>query len=50
MSLEELKKVVFASKGDGALSPDGFPNFFQKFWDIVCFDLLKLVDFFLAGR
>lgn len=32
VTMEELKRVVFALKGDGAPGPDGFPNFFfQRF-------------------
>lgn len=50
VSLEELKKAVFSSKASSAPGPDGFPiPFFQRYWEIINIDLLKLVNFFFAG-
>lgn len=48
--MEELRRVIFSYKGDGAPWPDGFPNFFfQRFWEVIGLDLLKLIDFFFTG-
>ena len=43
--LPELEKVVFSMKKGKAPSPDGFSiEFFQKFWEIIKFDLLEVVQ------
>ncbi|XP_019454478.1 PREDICTED: uncharacterized protein LOC109355707 [Lupinus angustifolius] len=50
-SMEEVKGVVFAMKGDGAPGPDGFSGcFYQTYWDIVGEDVYNLVmQFFNRG-
>ena len=47
-SLEEIKLAVFSMKRNRAAGPDGMPvEFYQVFWDLICFDLLQLFnDFF----
>jgi hypothetical protein len=47
---EEIKKAIFNSYSDGAPGPDGLPFlFFQKFWDILKEDLVKLFEEFHKG-
>lgn len=50
-SMEEVKGVVFAMKGDGAPGPDCFSGcFYQTYWDIVGEDVYNLVmQFFNRG-
>lgn len=46
-SEEEVVNIVKSMKGDKALGSDGFSiAFFQKCWDIVKDDLMKVVDEF----
>jgi hypothetical protein len=50
-SLEEVKEVVFGSYADGAPGPDGLSFFFyQKYWDVIDEDLMKLFDAWFADR
>ena len=50
-SLEEIRKATFDLWADKALSPDGFPIFFfQKFWDVVKYDLAKLSEDLYVGK
>lgn len=40
---EEIKEGIFGCEGDKTLSLDGFvANFFQKSWDIIKADILKV--------
>jgi hypothetical protein len=42
-SEEEVKATVFGSYAEGAPGPDGFSFlFYQKFWDLIKFDLLNM--------
>jgi hypothetical protein len=42
-SEEEVKAAVFGSYAEGAPGPDGFSFlFYQKFWDLIKFDLLNM--------
>jgi hypothetical protein len=46
-SEEEIKEAVFNSYSDGAPGPDGLPFlFYQKFWDILKSDLVRLFEDF----
>ncbi|XP_055830788.1 uncharacterized protein LOC129899799 [Solanum dulcamara] len=45
---EELKEVVFSMSPTSAAGPDGMSGKF--FWDIICDDLLKLVQHFFNGH
>ncbi|XP_059070738.1 uncharacterized protein LOC131860358 [Cryptomeria japonica] len=49
---EEVKEVVFAMAAYKASGPDGFPpTFFQVFWEIVKYDLIKATrDFIQMGN
>lgn len=48
---EEVKSVLFQMHPDKAPRPDGMtPGFFQKYWNIIGTDLIKIVhDFFTTG-
>ena len=47
----EIKKAVFAMKHNRAPGPDGFPiEFFQKFWNLVCTDLIALFEDFFKNK
>lgn len=46
----KIKKVVFSFKGNKTLGPDGFPMFFQIFWDIVSRDLLEATKKLFGSR
>lgn len=48
----EVRKAVFQMHPDKSPGPDGFnPGFYQKFWDIVGTDVVRLVqNFFTAGE
>lgn len=47
---EEIRAAVFGMHADKAPGPDGFPIFFfQKFWDIIKFDIFKLCEDFYNG-
>lgn len=49
-SLEEVKKVVFEMRQNRAPGPDGFPaEFYVKFWGIIKFELLDLINDFHNG-
>jgi hypothetical protein len=49
--IEEVKADVFNSYSEGAPGPDGLSFlFYQKFWDIIKGDLMKLVHDFQGGR
>jgi mannosylglycoprotein endo-beta-mannosidase len=44
-TLEEIREAVFGSYADGAPGPDGLSfMFYQKFWDVIKFDLLEMFD------
>ncbi len=44
-STEEIKKATFQLSGDKAPGPAGFSLvFFQKFWEVISADLLKIFD------
>jgi hypothetical protein len=44
---EEIKKAVFNSYSDRAAGPDGLPFlFYQKFWNILKSDLVRLLEDF----
>lgn len=46
-SAEEVNQVVFSMNPEGAPSPDGFiAFFFQKFWDCIAEDVVKVVLYF----
>jgi hypothetical protein len=46
-SEEEIKEAMFNSYSDGAPGPDGLPFlFYQKFWDILKSDLVRLFEDF----
>ncbi|XP_055830830.1 uncharacterized protein LOC129899847 [Solanum dulcamara] len=48
---EELKEVVFSMSPTSAAGPDGMSGkFFHSCWDIICDDLLKLVQYFFNGH
>ncbi|XP_055822053.1 uncharacterized protein LOC129890541 [Solanum dulcamara] len=48
---EELKEVVFSMSPTSAAGPDGMSGkFFHSCWDIICDDLLKLVQHFFNGH
>ena len=48
---EEVKNVVFGSYADGAPGPDGLPFlFYQKFWDIIKYDLMAMFQDFYIGK
>lgn len=50
-SLEEIKNVVFSMAHNKASGPDGFPiEFYQRFWPIVCNDLLTMFKDFNLGK
>ncbi|XP_011620659.1 uncharacterized protein LOC105420097 [Amborella trichopoda] len=50
VSLEELKKTVFALPGDKAPGPDGFPLiFFHQFWNLISSELLEMIRRFLRS-
>lgn len=44
VSKEEVKKALFGLGEEKTLGPDGFPAFFQKFWDILDSDIWKVVE------
>ncbi|KAH7676675.1 RNA-directed DNA polymerase protein [Dioscorea alata] len=47
---EEIKQAVFDLNADKAPGPDGFPIFFfQKHWDLIQGNILKLCDDFCHG-
>lgn len=48
---QEVKKAIFHMHPDKSPGPDGMsPGFYQKYWDIVGPDIIKLVkDFFARG-
>lgn len=49
-SKEEVKKVIFELSGDSTSGLDGFTgHFYQHCWDIVCGDILKVVQAFFKG-
>lgn len=49
--LQELKTVVFSMNPYSATGPDGMNGkFFQSCWDIICKDLLKVVQSFFCGH
>ncbi|XP_055814491.1 uncharacterized protein LOC129884174 [Solanum dulcamara] len=46
-TMEELKKVVFSMSSTSAAGPDGMNGkLYQSCWDIICEDLLRLVQYF----
>jgi hypothetical protein len=46
-TLEELKEAVFGMEPNKAAGPDGFnAEFYQRFWDLLKFDLLILLNKF----
>uniref|UniRef100_A0A803QSS3 Reverse transcriptase n=1 Tax=Cannabis sativa TaxID=3483 RepID=A0A803QSS3_CANSA len=47
----EVKKALFQMHPNKSPGPDGMsPGFYQKYWDIVSYDVIQLVrDFFLRG-
>ena len=48
---EEVREAVFGSYSDGTPGPDGFPFFiYQKYWDIVKFDLMNLFDAWFENK
>lgn len=52
ISIEEVHRAIFAMGAYKTSGLDGFPpTFFQDFWDIVSYDVTKVVqDFFKMGR
>lgn len=49
-SMEEIKEVVFALKGDSVGGPDGFTRiFYQYCWDIVGEDIELMIRAFFCG-
>ena len=49
-SIDEIKEAVFGSYAGGAPGPDGFSFlFYQRFWDLIKFDLMALVRDFEKG-
>ena len=50
-SEEEIKTAVFESYAEGAPGPDGISFvFYQKFWDLVKGDLVKMFNDFFNGE
>ncbi|WMV19415.1 hypothetical protein MTR67_012800 [Solanum verrucosum] len=48
---EDVKKVVFRLNGDSSSGPDGLTGrFFQVCWDIVGYDIIRMVQEFFAGN
>jgi hypothetical protein len=46
----EIKEAIFGSYAEGAPGPDGLPFlFYQKFWDIVKEDIVKMFEEFHKG-
>lgn len=48
-TIEEIKQAVCGLNVDKALGPDGFPIFFQKHWNLIQKDLIKLCGDFYDG-
>lgn len=50
-TMEELKHVVLSMSPNSAAGPDGMNGkFFQACWDIICTDLLDIVQYFCCGH
>jgi len=42
---DEIHKAVWSLEPNKALGPDGFPiRFFQHFWDVIKWDLKKMLN------
>jgi hypothetical protein len=48
---EEIMEAIFSSYAEGAPGPDGLPFlFYQKFWDILKDDIVKMFEAFHKGE